>query len=223
MAIIQDLFKKSPIGQLVEHARKVHECVEIIKPLLEALIAEDYELIHKLQDKVSEIEYQADLLKHEIRENLPKRYFLPVHREELTGFLQHQEKIADYAEDFSVILSIRQTKLHPQLHKNFLAFVDQVFQVSGTLLTAAVEFRNLAEVSFSGAEARMVLGLIKELGQEEWKADRVARELSIQMYKIEEEIGTLNIIFYEKMLLKLSSIANEAENAGDYLRAMIDK
>ncbi len=223
MAIIQDLFGKSPIGHLVDHARKVHECVELVKPLLEAVIAEDYELVRKLQDKVSRIEYEADLLKHHIRDNLPRSFFLPVNREELDGFLQCQEKMADYAEDFSVILMIRQTKLHPDLHADFLHFVDQVFQVSGSLLTAAVEFRNLAEVSFSGAEARMVLGIIKELGQEEWQADRIARELSIKMYKLEGEVGSIDLMFYEKMLLKLSAIANEAENAGDYLRAMIDK
>jgi predicted phosphate transport protein (TIGR00153 family) len=223
MAIIQDLFGKSPIGHLVDHARKVHECVELVKPLLEAVIAEDYELIHKLQDKVSKIEYEADLLKHDIRDHLPRRFFLPVNREELDGFLQCQEKMADYAEDFSVILMIRKTTLHPNLHADFLSFVDQVFQVSGSLLTAAVEFRTLAEVSFSGAEARMVLGIIKDLGQEEWKADRIARDLSIKMYKLEDEVGAINLMFYEKMLLKLSAIANEAENAGDYLRAMIDK
>lgn len=223
MAIISDMLGRSPIGHLVEHARKVHECVELVKPLMEALIAEDYERIRYLQDKVSKIEYEADLLKHEIRGNLPRRYFLPVNREELDGFLQCQEKMADYAEDFSVILMIRQTKLHPSLHEGFLHFVDQIFQVSGSLLTAAVEFRNLAEVSFRGAEARMVLGLIESLGEEEWKADRLARELSIKMYKLEDEVGAISMMFYEKMLLKLSAIANEAENAGDYLRAMIDK
>ena len=146
-----------------------------------------------------------------------------MNREELDGFLQCQEKMADYAEDFSVILMIRKTTLHPALHESFLCFVDQVFQVSGSLLTAAVEFRHLAEVSFRGAEARMVLGLIESLGEEEWKADRLARDLSIAMYKLEDEVGAISMMFYEKMLLKLSSIANEAENAGDFLRAMIDK
>ena len=223
MAIIQGLFGKSPIGHLMDHARKVHECVELVKPLLEALIAEDFNLIRILQDKVSKIEYEADLLKHHIRDHLPRRIFLPVNREELDGFLQCQEKMADYAEDFSVILMIRETHLHLDLHADFLSFVDQIFQVSGSLLTAAVEFRNLAEVSFSGAEARMVLGIIKELGQEEWKADRLARNLSIKMYKLEDEVSAIDLMFYEKMLLKLSAIANEAENAGDFLRAMIDK
>jgi len=223
MAIIQDLFKKSPFGPIVEHAKKVHECVEMIKPLLEALVYENHLMIHDIQDRMSRIEYEADILKHDIREALPRRYFLPVPREELDGFLQCQEKMADYAEDFAIILMIRKTSLHPHLQDKFFTFVDQIFQVSGTLLMAAVELKSLAEVSFSGAEARQVLDLIKNLGEEEWKADRLARDFSIDIYKLESELDPLTIIFYEKMVLKLSAIANEAENAGDFLRAMIGK
>ncbi|MBU0681223.1 MAG: TIGR00153 family protein [Proteobacteria bacterium] len=223
MTIIGDLLGNSPIGHLVDHARKVHECVELVKPMIEALIAEDWEWLNELHDRVSKTEYEADQIKHDIRDNLPRRYFLPVNREELDGFLQCQEKMADYAEDFSVIATIRKTRLHEDLHELFMAFVTQVFQVSGTLLTAAVEFKNLAEVSFSGAEARMVLGLINRLGEEEWKADKLGRKLSMAIYELENKVSPFDIIFCEKMLLKLSDIANEAENAGDFLRAMLRK
>ncbi len=60
MSVISDLFGKSPFGPLVEHTKKVHECVKIIKPLVEALISEDYEEINRLQDNVSKIEFEAD-------------------------------------------------------------------------------------------------------------------------------------------------------------------
>ncbi|MEN8188832.1 MAG: TIGR00153 family protein [Thermodesulfobacteriota bacterium] len=223
MNIINDLLSRSPFGPIVEHSKKVHECVELLRPLLEANIAEDFEKVHRLYDKTSQLEYEADLIKHELRKNLIRRSFLPVDRKELDSFLNAQEKLADNAEDFAVILTLRNTIIHQSLHQPFLDFLNQVFQVSGTLLTAAVEFKNLAEVSFGGAEAKMVLDLIKDLGEEEWKADKMARKLSQAIYKLEDEVPTLTIIFYEKMLLKLGSIANEAENAGDYLRTMITK
>ena len=223
MALIKNLFSKSPFLPIVEHAKLVHECVELIHPLLEALVNEDYEQIRKLHHKISKIEHEADLIKHEIRRDLPRRFFLPVAREELDGFLQSLEKLADYAEDFSVILLIRKTKLHPALHDSFFKFVNQIFQATGTLLTAAVELNNLAEVSFSGAEANLVLDRIKDLSVEEWQADRLARELSILIYELEDELNPVDIFFYEKLILKLSAMANEAENAGDYLRAMIIK
>ena len=223
MNIIQDLFGKSPFGPLVEHTKKVHECVEVIRPLMEALVNEDYDEILKLEDKVSKLEYEADIIKHNVRDHLPRRYFMPVDRVDLEKFISSQDNIADKAQDFAIILTLRKTRLHPFVMDKFFGFVDQIFQVTGALLSAAVELNNLAEVSFSGAEAKVVLNLIKGLGEEEWKADRMARSLSKDVYSLEKELDPITIIFYEKMILTLGAIANEAENAGDMLRLMIIK
>ena len=223
MPLISDLFGKSPFGPLVEHTKKVHECVEMLWPLMEAAVNEEYELLPGLLDKVSLLEYESDKLKHAIRDNLPRRFFLPVSREDLESYLRRQDRIADSVEDFAVILTIRNTKIHPHLAERFTNFVNQIFQVTGTLLTAAVELHNLAEVSFTGAESLVVLDLIEGLGKEEWRADRMARVLSREIYSLENELDPITIIFYEKMLLKLGEIANEAENAGDLLRTMIIK
>src|SRR5210317_887502 len=159
MSIIQELFGKSPFGPLVEHTQKVTECVEVIRPLMEALVNEDYVEIRRLQDQVSRLEYEADVIKHEVREHLPHRYFLPVDRVELERFIGCQDKIADKAEDFGVILTLRQTKLHPDVMDKFFEFVDQVFVVTKTLLSAAEKIKSLAEIFFSGAGADIVMKL----------------------------------------------------------------
>ena len=223
MSLIGELLGRSPFGPLMEHTKKVHECVKLVRPLLEALINEDYEEVHRLQDKVSKLEYEADQVKHEIRDNLPRRYFLPVSREELDNFLRCQDKIADSVEDFAIVLFLRNTKIHPALKDDFLAFVDQVLKVGDTLMAAAEELQNLAETAFGGAEADSVLGRIRGLGEEEWKADRMQRTLSQKIYGLEKELDPVTISFYEKILTTLSKIANEAENTGDLLRTMIVK
>jgi predicted phosphate transport protein (TIGR00153 family) len=223
MNIIKELFANSLFGPLVEHTKKVHECVEMIRPLMEALVNEDYDEIRRLQDRISKLEYEADTIKHNVRDHLPRRYFMPVDRVDLAGFISSQDNIADKTEDFAVILTLRKTKLHPDVMDKFFDFVDQIFQVTGTLLTAAIELNNLAEASFSGAEAKVVLSLLKGLNEEEWKADRMARSLSKDVYNLEKQLDPITIIFYEKMILTLGAIANEAENAGDMLRTMILK
>lgn len=221
--LIEELFGSSPFGPLVKHTKKVHECVQLLRPLMEAATEGDYEEIHRLQDKISKLEYEADQIKHAIREQLPRRYFIPVEREDLDEFLHSQDSIADAVEDFAVILVIRKTKIHPELADSFLDFVDQVFEVSNTLEDAAEQLGTLAETSFGGAEADEVLDLIGGLGEEEWKADRMQREVSIDMYELEEELDPITILFYEKMLRALSSVANAAENTGESLRTMIVK
>ena len=220
---ITELFGKSPFGSIVEHSKKVHECVELLWPLMEALVQEDQDQIMTLHSRMARLEYEADLIKHEIRGFISQRSFLPVDRSDLLNFLEHQEKIADHAEDFAVILTLRKTVVTAELHDHFFEYLKQVFQASGLLLTAAVEFRNLAETAFGGAEARSILKLIEGLNQEEWKADKMSRKLSRKVFALEGKEEILNILFYEKMIMKLGSIANQAENAGDYLRVMIEK
>lgn len=220
---IADLFGKSPFGPIVEHSKKVHECVELLWPLTETLVNEDFDQLRSLHSRMARLEYEADLIKHDIHGFITRRHFLPVDRSDLMAYLGHQEKIADNAQDFSVILTLRKTIIHPDLHDSFFEYLNQIFQVSGTLLTAAVEFQNLAGAAFSGAEGRAVLKHIEGLGKEEWKADKMSRKLSRMVYALEGTESLLNILFYEKMILKLGDIANQAENAGDYLRVMIEK
>ena len=223
MSLIKELFGKSPFGPLVQHTMKVHECVRLVKPLMAALEEENYQEVRRLQDEVSRLEYQADLLKQEIREQLPRRFFLPVAREDFDTFLHCQDSIADSAEDFAVVLILRNTKVHPDLVQEFNEFVDQVLHVGDTLMAAAEEMETLVETSFGGAEANSVLEQISGLGEQEWKADRMQRKLSRHIYSLENELDPVTIFFYERMLHALSGIANGAENTGELLRQMIAK
>ncbi len=223
MRLISELFGRSPFGPLVEHTTKAHDCCKLIRPLMEAMIAKDYDEVHRLQDQVSRLEYEADQIKHAIREQLPRRFFLPVERQDLDGFLHCQDSVADAVEDFAVVLILRDTEIHPSLADDFLLFVDQVVKVSDTLMGAAEEMHVLAETSFGGAEAKSVLERIGGLGEEEWKADRMQRKLSKKIYELEDGLDPITIMFYEKMLRTLSAVANAAENTGELLRAMIVK
>jgi len=223
MSLIGEMFGTSPFAALVAHTKKVHECVLLVKPLLEACIREDYDEIHRLQDQVTRLEYEADQIKHEIREHLPRRYLIPVSREDLEGFLHSQDDIADFAQDFAVILLIRNTRIHPDLQQEFRELLEQVLKVVNSLVVAAEELQTLARSSFKGAEAQKVLAEVSGLGEQEWMADRIQRRVSQHIYRLEKELDPVTIIFYEKMLHSLSQIANAAEKTGELLRAMIVK
>jgi hypothetical protein len=223
MSLIKEIFGSTPFGPLVRHSKKVQECMEQVRPLMQALIDEDFDRVHALQDTVSSLEHEADQIKNAIRDHLPRRYFLPVEREDLNRYLHCQDSVADAVEDFAVILVIRKTKIHPKLAGEFLEFVEQVVKVGDTLVAAAEELETLAETSFAGAEAEAVLEKLKNIGEDEWKADRMQRRLSSDLYDLEQELDPITILFYEKMLQALSEIANAAENTGELLRTMIVK
>lgn len=220
MLDLSKVFGESPFGPMVEHARKVHACVEFIRPIAEAILAQDMDKLLQLQHDVSKTEYEADLLKDNIRVNLPKRYFLPVDREDIGRYLSQVDKIADDAEDFAVVATFRKLAIPAELHSAFLELVDKVQNVSLTLLGVAEKMAELQKESFVGGEANEVLLRIQDVCHMEWESDKLSRKFA-RMYYSCEGLDTVAIILLEKLCKALSGIADHAENVGKNLRLMI--
>jgi len=223
MGILSKFFAPSPFVPLHEHSKKVHECVELLRPLADALIAQDYEKIEELHNVMSKTEHEADVIKTSLRDSISKMYFLSVGRLELSQFLAYQDDVADSAEDFAVVLLLRRTKIPYELKEEFLAFVEQVISVSEQLMNLAEELSTLAEAAFSGREAEDVLKSIERISEEEWKADRLERRLARHFYGMEDKLDVMTIIFLEKYCKTLGRVANNAEKTAKYLRLIIRK
>lgn len=223
MGILRRFFAPSPFVQLHEHSKKVHECVELLRPLANALLAEDYEKIEELHHVMSRTEHEADQIKTELRDRIAKMYFLSVGRLELSQFLAYQDDVADAAEDFAVVLLLRRTKIPEELKSEFMALVEQVINVSEHLLSVAEKLSSLAEAAFSGEEAREVLKTIEKIGEEEWQVDRLERKFARHFYGMEKKVDTITIIFLDKYCKTLSRVSNNAEKTAKYLRLIIRK
>lgn len=223
MKVLDKFFAPSPFVQLHEHSKKVHECVELLRPLTNALLEEDYERIEELHNVMSKTEHEADQIKTELRDRIAKMYFLSVGRLELSRFLAYQDDVADAAEDFAVVLLLRKTKLPEVLKPDFTAFVEQVISVSEHLMNLAERLSTLAEAAFSGEEAQEMLKDIEKIGQEEWQADRLERKFARHLYSIEDTVDPITIFFLDKYCNTLSAVSNTAEKTAKYLRLIVRK
>ena len=221
MSVLDRLFGKSPFGALVQHTAKVHECVELVRPLVDALLEGDFDKIQELQDKMSKTEYEADVVKTDIRSSLSKGVFLPVSRDDLSRYLAYQDDVADAAEDFAVVLSLRNTVVHADLKDDLRALAEQVIKVSEKMLAMAQDMVALVQESFSGKHAEKVLQGTEKLGKEEWQADRLQRKFAKHCYRLEDSVKPMDLVFYDKICRNLSAIANKAENTGKFLHMLI--
>ncbi len=221
MRTIFQLFGKSPFGPLVEHTRRVHSTVELISPLFEAFLAEDWERSRELYEQISKLEHKADLTKNEIRDTLPRSIFLPVDRQDMLRYLKEQDAIADAAEDVAVIVTMRHTPCPDALKPEVMHLVEQVIKTSELLLDAGLELQRLFESSFGGPEVVKVLDMVSEVNDQEWEADKVQGSLSRALLEHEEELGAVSIILWMRIIEVLGQVANHAENTGDLLRMML--
>ena len=222
MRSLSGLFGRSPFQSLVDHARKVHECVALIRPIAEGILAGDQQRLRDLQHQMSKTEYEADLLKDRVRQHLPHRYFLPVGREDVARFLAQMDRIADDAEDFAVVATLRPIQMPTDLHQDFLALVDKVIQLSESLLNVAEHLAELQKEAFVGPEADDVLMKIQQVCEMEWESDKLSRTLARHFYGM-LDLDAITIMILEKLSRALSGIADHTENVGKNLRLMISR
>ncbi|UCF30541.1 MAG: TIGR00153 family protein [bacterium] len=220
---IFDLFAKSPFGPLQDHMRKVMECVRLVPELFQALEKEDEEKFEYLVEQIKKAEHEADVIKNHIRGDLPKTIFTPVDRTDLLDILRFQDRISDVAEDVGVLLSMRHLPFPEKIRKQFWDFMEQVMATVEQFSRISEELDELMEASFGGAEAGKVTEMIDNLGQEEHKADVKQYQLVKNILTLEDEIGSVNVILWMKVLEAVGNIANGAEKTGNRIRMFIFK
>lgn len=221
MSIISKLFGKSPFEPLYQHMLKVKECVDLVRPLIDALLAQNYEELENVAKKIFRAEHDSDMVKKEIRNNLPKGVFLPVHRGDILNFLKEQDKIADCAEDLAVLVTLRRMVVPEELKEELKALVSKVLIACETAMVISSEIKLLAETSFGGSEAQKVIDLIERLKIEEWEADKAQMKLAKKMFSIESKLDPVSITMWLQIFRELGALANHAENVGDQLRMML--
>ena len=221
MSIISKLFGKSPFEPLYQHMCKVKKCVDLIKPLMQAFFDEDFEKVTEITKKIFKAEHEADLMKKEIRINLPKGIFLPVARGDILRFLKEQDNIADATEDLAVLLAIRRMKVPTELKEELHSLVDDVIEAFDLTMKVSSEIKILAETSFGGAEAHKVMEMIEKIKIKEWEADKAQMRVAQKMFSLEDQLDPVSVMMWMNIFRELGNLANHAENTGDQLRIML--
>jgi predicted phosphate transport protein (TIGR00153 family) len=221
MSIISKLFGKSPFEPLYQHMVKVKECVDLVRPLMDALLQGETKKVKEIAKKIFKAEHYADMVKKDIRSHLPKSIFLPVARGDLLRFLKEQDNIADSAEDLAVLLTLRKTTVPEEMKEDLKDFVNKVLETYEMAMIVSSEIKVLAETSFGGAEAHKVTELIEQVKVKEWEADKAQMNTAKKLFSIEEKLDPVSVVMWMNILKELGTLANHAENAGDQMRVML--
>ena len=221
MSIISKLFGKSPFEPLYQHMCKVKKCVDLIQPLMRAFFDENFEEVTGITKKIFKAEHEADLMKKEIRINLPKGIFLPVARGDVLRFLKEQDNIADSTEDLAVLLAMRRMKIPAELKEELHSLVDKVLEAFDLTMKVSSEIKLLAETSFGGAEAHKVMEMIEKIKVKEWEADKAQMRAAQKMFSLEDQLDPVSVMMWMNIFRELGNLANHAENTGDQLRVML--
>jgi predicted phosphate transport protein (TIGR00153 family) len=223
MKFFSNLFTEtSPFDQLYEHSDKVHDTVEALVKELKSYSHGD-----KVKgEQVSNLEFEADQKKQEIRHDLPRSDLLmPVARSDLLSLLWNQDEIADNSQDVAELLPMLELKTN--LPGQYTAALDNL----GDKLESAVKeygqlIRKAGEViqgkSSEVQSMEEIFSSIENINEIEHEADQTTRKAIKAVYQSDEleDIEKYHLI---QVALKINNTLDHVENAGNFIRIMTNK
>ena len=222
MKNIEALFGESPYGFIVTHARKVRECIDLVRPVAETAGSGDLGRAVELQRQVSGHEYEADQARSAARKRISRRLLLSAERDDMRELIRQMDRMGDDAEAFALVATYRSLHMPAALHPPFQALVDKVIQACEGALNYVEELETLARESFSGPESRRVAERIEEIGYLEWETDQLGHAFR-RAFFAESGMDPVAILLIDKMTSSLMGIADHADNVAHSLRLMIKR
>jgi len=215
------IFGNSPVKPMQVHMEKVHECVSLLVPFFEAVVAEDWKKVEKKQQKISEMETEADVLKKELRLNLPKGLFMQVSRRDLLEILTIQDSVANKAKDVAGIILGRKMVLPKKIASDYLKFVQRCVDASEQAKATINELDELVETGFRGTEVKLVQKMIKKLDKIEADTDKLQRKIRGKLFEIETDMPPLEAMFLYKVIEATGDVADQAQRVGSRLQLLL--
>ncbi|WP_068471406.1 TIGR00153 family protein [Candidatus Protochlamydia phocaeensis] len=222
MLTILSLFGRSPFAPLQSHMDSVARCVHRLPDLFEALEHKDYALIEQIANEISELEHNADLIKNDIRNHLPKSLFLPIDRENLLEILALQDSIADKVEDIAVIATLKPLELLPIFKEEFKLFLQKNIETFNGAKLIIKELHELVESSFGGIEAEKVRSMVDDVAYHEHEADLIQRQLLKSVFKAEEQMSYITFSQWQRLFESLAAVSNLSENLAFRVRMTLE-
>jgi hypothetical protein len=223
MTSIEEMFQASPFEPLLHHMKKVRECGALVRPMFEAVRDEAYDRLHELINRVFKTEHEADIIKDEIRQVIPRSFFLPVYRGDLLGYLKLQDDMADSVEDLAILLTIKKLKMPEKLADEIIAYVDTALRACDKAYETNQHLRDLVAEGFRADRAAGVMEMIRAVERAEWEADKAQYALSQSLFALEDEIKPTDLMLWWRVFLELGQMANHAEKTADRLRRMLSQ
>tara|TARA_B100001964_G_C14102671_1_gene540083 strand:- start:165 stop:845 length:681 start_codon:yes stop_codon:yes gene_type:complete len=215
------LFGRSPFVPLQLHLDKVADCVEAAFSLLERIREGEDPNVEETAREISKLEHKADLVKNDIRNNLPRGLFLAIDRGQLLEILGLQDSIADKAEDIGILMSLRSAKMLDSLVEPFGEYIKENKYAFHKARDVMRELDALIESGFGGVEATRVVEMVDGVAEAEHNCDIMQRKLMKLVLDHEDELSVGHFFVWQRLLHEIAGISNYSEKLANRVRMLL--
>jgi predicted phosphate transport protein (TIGR00153 family) len=201
---------------------KVRECVLKIPEIFQALKEGKHDQLPRLAEEISNLEHEADLLKNDIRNHLPKNLFLPIDQRQLLEILSIQDHIADSVEDLAVLFNLKTISIPPQFQNELNAFINLNLETFEETFLIIKELHELLESSFGGIEAEKVNAMVQHVAYKEHEADLAQKEMLKILFSLENEMTYATFYIWIQALKAVADVSNLSEKLANRIRMTLE-
>ena len=220
MKLFESRIGPSVFKSYYEHAEKVFETVENMNACVKS--ACDGKDIEEYITATSKSELEADEIKSEIRDVLRGSVRLAVDKPVFLELVSRQDRIADYAENVTEILSFRKLYDNKEAQKLVLQLADSVTATVEEYRKTVERFEYLLESAFSNKEKDIMHKHIGKVNDLEHEADLIEAKAASYVFTNGDDQPLAAAHMY-RLIQRLDDVANAAETAANSLLPIISK
>ena len=214
---ISDLISRSPFGPIQVHMEKSKECAEELLVFLDAVIDNDWNNANTSRKKIKALEKDADQLKAETRDLLPKGMFLFVPRGDLLDLIGLADEIPNTIKDISGLVYGRQIVIPPQISASFKEFASEAVEIVSTAALAVDQLSEVSRLAFGSRASDALKKIISKLDSLEAESDKSEVTVRRQLFDIEKDLPPVDVMFLYDVINKIGELADRAEQVGHRL------
>ena len=221
MRSISNLFGPNPFVAIQTHMTIVAESVEKGDQAIQAWLEGDTAKVESLSEAIRQLETQAGRTRSDINKTLAKG-FLSVDRTRLRNVLSRQDGIAGTMQDLAALLTLMPMRTEPaflDLFKEFVTLNHHIFDDSRRVI---MEFDDLQESTFGGAEAVSVKGMAKDISKLESDADAAQHKLLKTLLVNDEQMSHGEFFLWTRLLKVISDLGNRSNRLSKRVKSMLD-
>ena len=209
-----DLISKSPLGPIQAHMEKSKDCAEELVIFIEAVIKDNWDKASFSRDKIVILEKEADVLKAETRDLLPKGLFLSVPRGDLLDLIGLADEIPNTVKDISGLVLGRHMTIPKPICGAFNELVNKAVSIVTTAATGIDQLSEVSRLAFGSRASNKLDKIISQLDSLEDNNDDAEITVRRQLFNLEKDLPPVDVMFLYDVINKLGELADRAEQVG---------
>ena len=217
------MLAESPFSGLQEHMILGNKSTNALENFLKAVSESDWRTAFECREEIVTLENQADDIKNNIRNNLPKSLFMSVSRQDLLDLVFTMDGIPNAAKDISGVMIGRKMEIPKEVAEDFMSCSKAAIKAANQASDAIRKVDEMQKTGFGSSDVSILSDIVSKLEQIEKENDELEIALRNKFFEHEKQYDPVEVMFFYDVINKIGSLADISQTVGHLLVRLVSK